>query len=118
MTIDLLLNKFFQAYASRIVAQTKQAHNSKHGAFETLQVPVLVDDLVDDSGLEHLLYLVSEQEHQVVQLRNLAVVFNVLGAVLRDQLLEQQVHKRFEVLVCGHLQVLLGKLDSQLHSVR
>ena len=50
------------------IGQTLKAddfEDSHESALETLQVPVLIDDLVNDSGLENLLRFVGEQEHQV-----------------------------------------------------
>ena len=117
LAVDLLFNELFQVLAAHVAGKTQNLHDSHHGALETLKVPVLIDDLVDDSGLEDLLYLVSEEEHQVVQLRNLLVVVHVLGQVLGNQLLKQQVDEGLEVLVGRHLQVLFGELDVKLDPV-
>ena len=59
---------FLKRRSSGGCANVQERKNSHENLFETLEVPVLVDDSVDDSGKEDLLSLVCEEVHKVMHL--------------------------------------------------
>ena len=84
---------------------------------ETLEVPVLVDDGVDDARKENLLRFVGKQIHQVMHLVDALKILNVLLAPLWQQLLTEQVNKVLNILVIGKINVLARVCKAHLDLV-
>lgn len=91
--------------------------NAHEHLFETLEVPVLIDDGVDDTREENLLRFVSEQIHQVVHLVNCLKVQHVLLAPLGQQLFTKQIHKVLDILVVRQVHVLAWVRKAHLYLV-
>lgn len=66
LSVDHLVEVLLQSGDGRALLKTNHLKHTQHYSFEALQVPVLVDDLVDDSSLEHLMNLQRPQVNQVV----------------------------------------------------
>lgn len=95
-------------------------HHLKHfnkDSFESLHVPVLVDDLVDHSGLKDLMGLVGEKIHEVVHVVNGFGVLHVLSAPGWQKLLTEHGDEPVDVGVLGELDVLLGVGHAHLYFV-
>jgi len=85
LVLDLCINSRGQQVKPSYIKSFEDAE--EHG-FKTLHVPVLVDSSVDDVWSENLLWFVSQQENQIVEVVNRLKVANVLLAVVWDKLLE------------------------------
>ena len=77
----------------------------------------MINDLVDDPGLEDLVRLVREQVHQVVHVVDGLRVLHVLAAPLRQQLLAESEDEVPEVGIAGELTTLPWSLDAHLNLV-
>ena len=84
---------------------------------EALQVPVLIDDCVDNAREEYLLRFVCKQIHQVVHLVDGLEVGHVLLAPLRQELLTEKIHQILDVLVVGEVDVLAWVRETHLDLV-
>lgn len=73
----------------------------------SLKVPVLVDDLMDNTSLEHLVCLVYEQIHEIVHIIDLLSILHVFSAVLRQKLLSQKSDEVSHIVVLSKFDVLL-----------
>lgn len=82
-----------------------------------LEVPVLIDDLVDHSCLEDLVRLVSEEVNQVVHVVDGLGVLHVLTAPLRQYLLAEGGHEVLEIGVAGQLDGLARVLNAHFDLV-
>ena len=80
--VDQFVKDFLKLVNTTLVANIECLNDSHECAFEALHVPVLIDDLVDDSALENLGGLVSKQKHNVMHLADLVAILNVFGAPL------------------------------------
>lgn len=81
------------------------------------KVPVLINDLVNDSCLEDLVRLVGEQVDQVVHVIDGLWVLHVLSAPLRKNLLAEGGHEVLEVRIAGQLAVLPRELHTHFDLV-
>jgi hypothetical protein len=97
LAIYKLVQLFFNLKSSRKFFETKVLHDSHESALESLEVPVLVNDLVDDSSLEHLHSLVGEEVDKVVHGVQFFMVIHVLSAPLGQELLTDHEHKVSEL---------------------
>ena len=75
--------------------------DSHKDLLESFEIPVLINDSMDDSREENLLGLVSEKIHEVVHLIDGLKVTHILLAPLREKLLADQENKHLDVLVVG-----------------
>lgn len=91
--------------------------NSHEDLLEALKVPILVDDGVDNSGIEDLLRFVSKEIHEVVHLVDRFNILHVLLAPLRQQLLSNQVDQILDILVLSELFVFSWILQSHFDLV-
>jgi len=125
----LLVDQLFNSLLEVLVFAAYLLDDADESALEALQVPVLVDNLVNDTALEDLSSLVGEQEHQVVHLAYAVaalVLCQLLGAPLWEHLLTKEEHEILDIilffisslkLLAGELHVLLGMLEAQLNAV-
>jgi len=74
---------FLERRASLVESDFQKLDDSHEDLFETLQVPVLIDDGMDNSRKEDLVCLVGEEVHEVVHLVDLFEVRHVVLAPLR-----------------------------------
>ena len=95
----------------------KQLKDSHENLLEALEIPVLVDNGVNNSGVEDLLSFVGEQVHQVVHLVDCLGIFDVLLAPLWKQLLTDEENQILDVFVPGEVLVLSGVLQGHLDFV-
>jgi len=117
LNIDLFFQPLLQRSKLLLVAHVEVLSNSAECAFESFEVPVLIDDLVDDSGLEYLARFVGEKEHEVVHFVELFLVAHVLLAPLRQNLLSDQKDEVSDVCVLSYIPILLWMLKAHLDSV-
>ena len=82
MTINELVKILFHVLSLWRVFDVYFFKDSQENGLEPLEVPVLVDDLVDHAGLEYLMGLVGEQVHQVVHVVDGLSIFHVFAAPL------------------------------------
>lgn len=121
-TLEILrAKKFIKVLLERRTASVgtdlKQLKDSHENLFETLEIPVLIDDGVNDSGVEDLLSLVGEQVHQVVHLVDRLGIFDVLLAPLWKQLLTDEENQILDIFVTGEVLILSGVLKGHLDLV-
>ena len=114
MTINELVQIFLHVLSLWSVFDIDLFQNSNKDCFESLEVPVLVDDLVDDSGLEHLMDFVSEKIHKVMHIIDRLRILHVFAAPLGQQLLSQQEDEVLHVWVLSELDALLGEFQAHL----
>ena len=107
----------FERGVSRICGNFEKLEDSHENLLETFQIPVLINDSMNDSREEDLLSLVSEQVHQVMHLVNLLTTLEVLDTPLRQQLLTKQKDQIFNVFVACQVAVLLWVLEAHLDLV-
>ena len=91
--------------------------NSHEDLLETLEVPILVDDCVDNSREEDLLSFVGEEVHETVHLVDCLAVSDVFHAPLRQKLLTNQEDEVSDVGIVGEVHVLSWVLEAYLHLV-
>ena len=85
--------------------------------FETFEVPVLIDDLVDHSCLEDLVRLVGEQVDQVVHVVDGLRILHILPAPLWQNLLAERRDEVLEDRAAGELTVLTRECNAHLDLV-
>jgi len=83
LAVDHFVQVLLEVGGALKSGETQFLNDSHESGLKPFQIPVLVNDLVDDSSLENLVCLVSEQEHQVVHQVYLLTVLHVLLAPLR-----------------------------------
>jgi len=96
-------------------ADTHGLEDADQDHLESLKVPVLVDDGVDDVGGEHLLCFASQKVAEVVHHVDSLVGVHLLVQVVGQQLLGEEVYGRSELL--GKLGVLAGVKHAKLDFV-
>jgi hypothetical protein len=117
LTINELVQIFLHVLSLWSVFDIDLFQNSDKDCFESLEVPVLVNDLVDDSGLEDLMNFVSEKIHKVMHIIDRLCILHVFAAPLRQQLFSQQEDEVLHVRVLSELNALLGELKAHLNFV-
>jgi hypothetical protein len=85
---------------------------------ESFDVPVLVNDSVDNGIEIHLMHLLRQQVHQIVHLADLIVLVQVMLAPLRKELLTNKDDEVAEVRVACQLLVLPRMHHASLDLVR
>jgi hypothetical protein len=118
LTINELVEIFLHVLSLWSVFDIDLFQNSNKDCLESLEVPVLVNDLVDDSGLEYLVDFVSEKIHKVMHIVDSLCIFHVFAAPLGKQLLSHQENKVLHVGVQSELNALLGELQAHLDFVK
>lgn len=82
MSIDELFEEGIEVFNLWVAIQLHDLEDSHEDSLEAFEVPVLIDDLVDDSGLEDLVCLLGEQVHKVVHVVDRLSVLHLLSAPL------------------------------------
>ena len=101
LRIDQFFEMLLQILCLWSVFHIDLLQDSHEHCLESFQVPVLVDDLVDDSSLEHLVNFVSEKIQQVVHVVDGLSVRHIFAAPLGKQLLTQNEDEVFDVFITG-----------------
>lgn len=112
-----LVKVLLERRSASVGTDFKELKNSHEDLLEALEIPVLVDDGVNNSGVEDLLSLVGEQVHEVVHLVDCLSIFDVLLAPLWKQLLTDEENQVFDILVTGEVLILSGVLKGHLDLV-
>ena len=112
-----LVDRLLDRLAHDAGAQINRLENAAENLAEALQIPVLVDDGVDDSREEHLVRLLSKKVNQVVHLVDGGLVAAVLLAPLRQDLLAEQEDEVAQVSVGCEILVLACILETGLDLV-
>jgi hypothetical protein len=117
LTINELVKILFHVCSLWRVFDVDFFKDSQQNGLESLEVPVLVDDLVDHASLENLMDLVGEQVHQIVHVVDGLSILHVFAAPLWQQLLSHQENEIFHVWVQSELDAFLWKLEAHLDFV-
>ena len=112
-----LVKVLLEIDATVVAVDLQHLQDSHEHLLEALEVPVLINDSMDDSREEDLLGLVGEQVHQVVHLVDGLEVRAVFLAPLRKDLLADQVYQILDVLVVGQVHVLPRVLEADFDFV-
>ncbi len=72
----------FKRGVSRIRSDFEKLEDSHENLLETFEIPVLINDSMNNSREEDLLSLISKQVHQVMHLVDLLSIFKVLDTPL------------------------------------
>lgn len=114
---DSLLYQSVHGSGLRRAGQLEFLENSHENRAESFEVPILVDDLMDDACLEDLVALVGEEEYEVVHVVYGLGIFHVMAAPLGQHLLAKKVDEVLEIGVLGEFYVLSGVLKAHLDLV-
>ena len=79
---DHFFENLLKLINTTLVADVEGLNDSHECAFKAFHIPVLIDDLEDNSALENLGGLISKQKHNVMHLTDLVAILNVFGAPL------------------------------------
>ena len=82
-----LVKVFLKGGTGSVDADLEHLDDSHKDLLEAFEIPILIDNGVDNSGEENLLGLVSEKIHEVVHLVNGLKVTHVFLTPLREKLL-------------------------------
>lgn len=85
----------------------KHLNDSHENLLESFEVPILIDNSVNNSWKEDLLSFVSEKIHKVVHLIDGFKVTHILLTPLRKKLLSNQEDKHLDIFVVCKINVLL-----------
>jgi len=112
LELDVLVKDLHESVGA---ADTHSLEHANQDHLESLKVPVLVDDGVDDVGGEHLLCFTSQKVAEVVHHVDSLVGVHLLVQVVGQQLFGEEVDSRSELL--GKLGVLAGVKHAKLNFV-
>jgi hypothetical protein len=74
---------------ARVRGNLQSLEDAEEDLLEALEVPVLIDDGVDNAGEEDLLGLVGEEVHEIVQKVDLVKILRIAVAPLGEELLAE-----------------------------
>ena len=117
LRVDHLLEVLVQSDTRWQLLELEVLKDSREHCSESLEIPVLVDDLVDHSRLEHLVRFIGKQVDKVVHLVDGLRVIQILAAPLRQKLLTEGEDKVSEVRVGCQLDTLPRCLNAELNFV-
>lgn len=117
LRIDHLLEVLVHADTGRQLLELEVLKDPGEHRSESLEIPVLIDDLVDDARLEHLVRFVCKQIHEIVHLVDGLCVADVLAAPLRQQLLAECENEVPEVGIRGQLNAFSWRLHTEFDFV-
>jgi hypothetical protein len=117
LAVNCLVDDLFSLSCILLSLQPKEFEDSHQSALKALQIPVLVDDLVDDSSLKYLMCLVCKQENKIVHCLQLFAVLHVLGAPGWQELLTKAKDELSESLMACELKALLRVVEAHFDSV-
>lgn len=114
---EQLVQLLLERRAIGVGANLESRKDAHEHLLEALEVPVLVDDGVNNARKEDLLSLVGKKVHEVVHRVNLLEVVLVVLAPLRQKLLSKQEDQVADVLVVREVNVLARVLEAYLDFV-
>jgi hypothetical protein len=116
----LRIYQFVQVFFHFLSRAILDFHFVKHlekDCFETFQIPILIDDLMDNTSLENLMSFVSEKIHQVVHFIDECGVFHVLSAPSWQNLFTIQCDESIDVWILCKLNILFSKSHAHFNLV-
>jgi len=117
LCVDSFLKKLLEQGTFRKLVDVKLSKDPQEDSLETLHVPILIDDLMDDSTVENLVGLVLEQEDQVMHLVDQLSIFHVLSTPSRKDLLSKSKYEISKIFVLSKLDAFLWELKAHLNFV-